>query len=71
MDLETFKKLAGSDDRIGPAELTHAVEAAVPESRLRLLPKVREHTDSLTVSVNMIDETHRLAGRKSAGIRGR
>ncbi len=45
-------------------EISKAVEAAVPESRERLLPKVREHADSLTTSFDMIDETHRLAGRK-------
>jgi len=48
MDAETFKKLAGSDDRISPAEIQRAVETAVPESRNRLLPKVRQHADSLT-----------------------
>ena len=48
MEPDTFNKLAGSDDRIGPEEIKHAVEAAVPESRSRLLPRVREHADSLT-----------------------
>lgn len=61
---EAFHKLAGSDDRIGPMEITHAVEAAAPESHSRLLPRVREHADSLTVSFDMIDEAHRLAGGK-------
>ena len=49
-----------------PAEISKAVEAAVPESRVRLLPKVREHADTLTTSFDMIDETHRLAGQKLA-----
>ena len=53
---ETFNKLAGADHRIPPEEITHAVQAAVPESRLRLLPKVREYADSLTTSFDMIDE---------------
>ena len=66
MEPDTFKKLAGSDDRIGPAEISKAVETAVPESRMRLLPKVREHADTLTTSFDMIDETHRLAGQKLA-----
>ena len=64
MEPETFKKLAGADDRISPEEIRKAVEAAVPESRDRLLPKVREHADLLTTSFDMIDETHRLAGQK-------
>ena len=66
MEPETFKKLAGSDDRMTAAEINKAVEAAVPESRMRLLPKVREHADTLTASFDMIDETHRLAGQKLA-----
>jgi arsenate reductase len=64
MEAETFKKLAGSDDRMTPAEITKAVEAAVPESRMRLLPEVREHADRLTASFDMIGETHRAAGQK-------
>jgi arsenate reductase len=66
MEPETFKKLAGSDDRIGPAEIKQAVDTAVPESRKRLLPKVREYADSLTTSFDMIDEQHRVAGRTLA-----
>ena len=53
---------SGSD----PEEIRTAVEAAVPESRKRLLPEVREHADRLTTSFDMIDEPHRLAGRKLA-----
>ena len=64
MEPETFKKLAGADDRMTAAEISKAVETAVPESRMRLLPKVREHADRLTASFDMIDETHRLAGQK-------
>ena len=64
MEPETFKKLAGSDDRITPAEIAKAIDAAVPESRGRLLPKVREHADTLTTSVDLIGEAHRLAGQK-------
>jgi arsenate reductase (thioredoxin) len=64
MEAETFQKLAGSDDRISPAEINKAVETAVPESWNRLLPKVKQHVDSLTTSYDMIDETHRLAGQK-------
>ena len=64
MDPETFKKLAGSDEKMTTAEIDKAVETAVPESRARLLPKVREHADALTASFDMIDERHRLAGQK-------
>jgi len=71
MEPETFKKLAGPDDRISPDEIRKAVdeirkavETAVPESRNRLLPKVRQHADLLTTSYDMIGETHRLAGQK-------
>ena len=63
MEPETFKKLAGSDDRINPDEIRKAVETAVPESRNRLLLKVRQHSDLLTTSYDMIGETHRLAGQ--------
>ena len=66
MEPDVFKKLAGSDDRLGPDEVRKAVEADVPESRMRLLPAVREHADRLTTSFDMIDEPHRLAGRKLA-----
>jgi hypothetical protein len=57
-------KLGGAGDRLGPEEIRKAVDAAVPESRGRLLSKVREHADFLTTSFDMIDEPHRLAGRK-------
>jgi hypothetical protein len=60
---EFFKKLGGSDSHLGPAEIRKALEAAVPESRSRLFPKLREHADLLTTSFDMIDEPHRLAGR--------
>ncbi len=63
---DTFKKLAGSDDRITPEEIRKAVEADVPESRIRLLPGIRKHADLLTTSYDMIDERHRLAGQKLA-----
>ncbi len=64
MNAETFKKLAGADDKMTATEIGKAVETAVPESRMRLLPKVREHADTLTASFDMIGETHRQAGQK-------
>ena len=66
MEPETFNQLAGPDGRIGPDEIKHAVDAAAPESRSRLLPKIREHADALSASFDMIDEAHRMAGRKLA-----
>jgi arsenate reductase (thioredoxin) len=64
MEPGTFKKLAGSDGRISPDEIREAVEIAVPESRNRLLPIVRQHFELLTTSYDMIGETHRRAGLK-------
>jgi hypothetical protein len=66
MEPGAFKKLAGSDDRIDPTEVNRALESDVPSTRLRLIPKVREHADFLTTSFDMIDEKHRLAGQKLA-----
>jgi arsenate reductase len=66
LDAGTFQQLAGADHRLGAAEIRSAVEAAVPESRKRLLSKVREYADSLTTSFDMIDERHREAGRTLA-----
>ena len=66
MEPDVFKKLASSDERLGPEEVREAVDASAPESRKRLLPAVRAHADRLTTSFDMIDEPHRLAGRKLA-----
>jgi hypothetical protein len=66
MEPDAFKKLAGADGRLGPEDIGKAVDAAVPESRGRLLPRVRQHADFLTTSFDMIDEPHRLAGQKLA-----
>jgi hypothetical protein len=66
MEPQTFSKLAGSEGRLGPAEITRAVEAAVPDGRNRLHPRVRAHADALSVSFDMIDEPHRLAGQMLA-----
>src|SRR5271166_1444384 len=38
MEPETFKKLAGPDDRISLDEIRKGVDTAVPESQNRLLP---------------------------------
>jgi arsenate reductase (thioredoxin) len=66
MDADTFKTLAGADDRLDAAEIRSAVAAAVPDSRTRLLPKVRAYADVLTTSFDMIDERHQAAGHTLA-----
>ena len=66
MEPDAIKRLAGTDERLGPDEIRRALEAAEPDSRKRLLPAIREHADRLTTSFDMIDEPHRLAGRKLA-----
>jgi hypothetical protein len=66
MEPETIKRLGGADGSLSPGEIHGAVDASVPESRKRLLPGIRDHADRLTTSLDMIDEPHRLAGRKLA-----
>jgi hypothetical protein len=66
MESETIKKLAGAGGRVSPEEIKNALDAAVPESRKKLLPRVREHADFLTTSFDMIDEQHWVAGAKLA-----
>ena len=61
---ETFSKLAGSDNRLQAEEINGAVLAAAPESRNRLLPRVREHAAFLTTAFDMIQPEHRLSGEK-------
>ena len=63
MEPETFKKLAGPDGRMSGGNQARGRGRRAGEP-LRLLPKVREHADSLTTSFDMIDEAHRLAGQK-------
>ena len=62
MDPSEFSKLAGPDGRLDPDEVRRAVEADVPESRRRLLPKVAAHADLLTTSFDLIGERHRETG---------
>jgi hypothetical protein len=66
MATDAFVKLGGSKGRLSEAEIQKAVEASVPESRIRLLPRVREHADFLTASFDLIDEPHRQAGHHLA-----
>jgi hypothetical protein len=66
MGPDTFKKLAGSDDRLDSADMTRALTAATPESRAKLAPKLKDHADYLTTTFDMIDGKHREAGEKLA-----
>ena len=66
MKPETFRKLAGADGLLQSEEIRQAVDLAAPESRKRLLPKVRDHADFLTTSFDLIDPAHRLAADKLA-----
>jgi arsenate reductase (thioredoxin) len=62
MASETFAKLAGSDGRLQAEEVKTALDAAAPESRQRMLPRVRDHAAFLTTSFDMIDAEHRSSG---------
>ena len=66
MDSSEFSKLAGPDERLDPDEVRHAVEADIPDSRRRLLPKIAAHVDLLTTSFDLIDRPHREAGEALA-----
>ncbi len=64
MDPTTFAKLAADHARLDFTEVKKIVDAAIPESRKLLNPKVAAHADLLTTSFDMIDETHREGGEK-------
>jgi arsenate reductase (thioredoxin) len=66
IDPSTFARLAGPDRRLDPAEIRSVVEADIPASRRRLLPRVATHADFLTTSFDLIDEPHREAGQALA-----
>jgi hypothetical protein len=61
MEPEVFSKLAGSDAKIESAEIQRALDAATPEGRSKLAPKLRDHADYLTTTFDLIDEPHREA----------
>jgi protein-tyrosine-phosphatase len=63
---DVFNKLAGSDAKLDSAEITKALDAATPESRTKVAPKLREHADYLATTFDLIDEPHRQAGEKLA-----
>jgi hypothetical protein len=66
MEPDVFKKLAGPDEKLDSVEVSRALDAAMPESRAKLAPRLREHADYLSTTFDMIDEPHRLAGDKLA-----
>jgi hypothetical protein len=66
MESEAFNKVAGSDGQLDANEIKRVVDAASPDSRAKLTPKLREHADYLSTSFDLIDEPHRIAGEKFA-----
>ena len=66
MQPDTFNKLAGPDARLTDPETVEALEAATPESRTKLSPKLLAHADYLATTFDQIDERHREAGEKLA-----
>lgn len=66
MQPDAFNKLAGSDGLLDSAETMRALEAATPESRTKLAPKLRAHADYLATTFDLIDPMHREAGEKLA-----
>jgi hypothetical protein len=66
MQPDAFSKLAGPDGSLDSAETVKALEAATPESRTKLAPKLRAHADYLATTFDLIDPMHREAGEKLA-----
>src|SRR5689334_12140055 len=66
MEPDTFNKLAGPDQKLDATEIKRAIDAATPESRTKLAPKLREHADYLSTTFDLIDPFHREAGEKLA-----
>jgi hypothetical protein len=59
-----FLKIAGADGRIDASDVEKALAAATPATRVKLLPRLREHADFLTTTFDMIDEPHKEAGKR-------
>lgn len=66
MTRERFQKIAGDDNAMDLADITRALDTAMPASRAKLLSKLRSHADYLTTTFDMIDEPHRQAARQLA-----
>jgi arsenate reductase (thioredoxin) len=58
MNAKTFSELAGEDKRLSELEMTKAIEAVTPASRMRLNPKIRSHAELLSTSFDMIEHNH-------------
>jgi hypothetical protein len=66
MEPDAFNKLAGSDGTLDAADTIRGLEAATPQSRTKLAPKLRAHADYLATTFDQIDPLHREAGEKLA-----
>jgi hypothetical protein len=66
MQPDAFNKLAGPDGTLDAAETMKALEAATPESRTKLAPRLSTHADYLATTFDMIDPMHREAGEELA-----
>jgi hypothetical protein len=66
MQPDAFNKLAGPDATLDAADISRGLDAATPESRAKLAPKLRAHADYLATTFDMIDPPHREAGERLA-----
>jgi hypothetical protein len=66
MQPDAFRRIAGPDATLDAKETGAALDAATPESRTKLSPKLRAHADYLATTFDLIDEKHREAGEKLA-----
>src|SRR3954463_11913864 len=64
MQADAFNKLTGPDGTLNSADATKALEAATPESRTKLTPKLRAHADYLATTFDLIDPMHREVGER-------
>lgn len=66
MTPERFQEIAGDDNAMDLADVTRALDAAMPASRAKLFAKLRSHADYLTTTFDMIDQPHRQAAHQLA-----
>ena len=66
MKPDVFAKLAGDDRVIKADELTEILKHAAPQSRLALLPQVRDHATYLATTFDMLGESQLQASRQLA-----
>jgi len=55
---DAFTKFAGIDNRLSESEISSALEAGTPSTRLRLAPELRRYAEFLTTSFDMIESEH-------------